>query len=798
MKVRGPLVRLIALTMTLCLLCVTAAAYAGALMPTGTDGWSRYGNDWYWFEGGSMVTGWVMTDGDWYYLDPADGHRLTGQQTIDGVKYYLYDNGVMATGWVNLDEAWHWFNESGAMVTGFADIEGERYYMDPSSGRMLTGMQTINGATYYFYGDGAMATGWVDMGGQWYWFNQDGAMATGWVTVDGNRYYLDLTDGHMLADEWVVDYDTREQYYLMSDGRMATNKSDLPAGGHMLTGLQTINGTTCYLDANGELVSGWVELDDGWHWFNESGAMVSDCWIEADGNWYRFGEDGAMVTGWQLIDDAWYYLNPIRGVNGLPEGAMATGWLKLGNAMYWFESSGAMATGWTELDGCRYWFNDNGVMATGWLQDGEYWYYMDLTDGHMLTDEWVMDYDAGVRCYLTADGHMATEESEFPESEHSSAATEIDFGHIKVIAMAAVMGLLLVAIVVVAFLLVRAITAYVSERAAARSSDSSSKRSRRVRKHRLSDYEAVVASLAGAADNEGNQYNPDPTDGHKLIGLQTINGVTCYLNPDGKKATGWMQIDGSRYWFDENGAMAFGWIETDGCRYYLDPADGHMLTGLQIIDGAKYYLFDDGSMATGWVNLNDYWYWFGANGAMVTGWVETGGNRYYLDPTDGHMLTNQWVVDNDAGEQYYLMRNGRVAPKETEYSMDDSLMATSESESPAQKKLTAESLKQAEAELDAWAVEYYAKLRSDVPQLVINPAVEDVVHGVGRCNISDASDKNHDAFIEDAKHAFYAVLEKHPNYAKDGFGYLSEGKTTISHENDSFVVTFSYLYNFAN
>lgn len=793
MKVRGRLVRLIALFTTLCLLCVTAAAAAGALMPIGTDGWSRYGNDWYWFKDGAIATGWLQTDGDWYYLDPADGHMLTGQQTIDGVRYYLYDNGVMATGWVNLDGAWHWFDSSGAMATGFADIEGERYYIDPASGTMLTGMQTVNGAEYYFYGDGAMATGWVELDGKWYWFNQDGAMATGLITVDGNRYYLDTADGHMLADEWVVDYNTREQYYLMSDGRVATNRNDLPAGGHMLTGLQTINGATCYLDANGEIVSGWVQLDDEWHWFDDSGAMVSDSWIQVDGNWFRLDEDGALLTGWQLIDNMWYYLNPVSGVNGLPEGARATGWLKLGDARYWFDNSGVMATGWKDLNGSRYWFDDSGVMATGWLQDGANWYYMDPADGHMLTDQWVTDYDAGTRSYLTADGHMARED-ELPATESRSAAPEIDFARIRPIAMAVVMCLLLVAIVIVAFQLVKAITAYINEKAPA----GGGRKPRRGRKNPLLSYEA--ATVTGWVDTSGNQYNPDPVDGHKLVGLQTINGVTCYLNPDGKMAKGWLQINGSQYWFDENGAMATGWIETDGRRYYLDPADGHMLTGLQTIDGAKYYLFDDGSMATGWVNLNDYWYWFGTNGVMATGWVETGGGRYYLDPTDGHMLTNQLVVDNDAGKQYYLMRNGRAADDTgSEYPLNDSLIATSESSNlPEQGKLSDEGLKQVEAELDAWAVEYYARLRSDVPQLVINPAVEDVVHGFGRCNISNASGKSHDDFIEDAKHAFYAVLEKHPNYAKDGFGYLSEGKTTITHENNTYVVTFSYLYNFAS
>ena len=33
-----------------------------------------------------MKTGWVKVDGSWYYL-AASGKMVTGEQTIDGVKY---------------------------------------------------------------------------------------------------------------------------------------------------------------------------------------------------------------------------------------------------------------------------------------------------------------------------------------------------------------------------------------------------------------------------------------------------------------------------------------------------------------------------------------------------------------------------------------------------------------------------------------------------------------------------------------------------------------------------------------
>ena len=49
-------------------------------------------------------------------------------------------------------------------------------------------------------------------------------------------------------------------------------------------------------------------MKTGWHYDNTYQA------------WFFFGADGSMLTGWQLINGAWYYLNP--GTEGTL-GAMA-------------------------------------------------------------------------------------------------------------------------------------------------------------------------------------------------------------------------------------------------------------------------------------------------------------------------------------------------------------------------------------------------------------------------------------------------------------------------------------------
>ena len=254
---KGRFIRFLTIAIVICLLCgVTTVAYASAGTPTGSNGWVQFNGDWYWFRNGSMVGGWVKTGGLWYYMDPADGHMLTGWQTIDGATYYLNPNGDMLTGWLQAGSDWYWFNDSGAMVSNCWVLTGGKWYWFNPDGTMATGWQIVGGRWYFLnpggyngLPEGAMATGWlklggdwywldssgamaancwVQTGGKWYWLNSSGAMTTGWVKTGGYWYYMDPSDGHMLADEWVVDYERRVQYYLMSDGRMATKESEFP------------------------------------------------------------------------------------------------------------------------------------------------------------------------------------------------------------------------------------------------------------------------------------------------------------------------------------------------------------------------------------------------------------------------------------------------------------------------------------------------------------------------------------------------------------------------------------------
>lgn len=92
------------------------------------------------------------------------------------------------------------------------------------------------------------------------------------------------------------------------------------------------NGIWQYNDAEGKVVkNSWIQN----YYLNSDGNMVTG-WLNLNGNWYYFGTDGAKKVGWQQSSGKWYYLDS--------EGRMQTGWVKDRNGKYYYlNSDGSMA-----------------------------------------------------------------------------------------------------------------------------------------------------------------------------------------------------------------------------------------------------------------------------------------------------------------------------------------------------------------------------------------------------------------------------------------------------------------------
>lgn len=156
------------------------------------QGWVQIGRDWYYYNNGNPVTGWLASNGQWYYFD-ANGKMMTGWLYHGKQWYYLNDAGAMQTGWVKDAGQWYYLDANGCMVKGWQKL-GSTWYYFKTSGEMVTGWKKEGSTWYYLQSSGAMQTGWLKSGSVWYYFNSSGAMVTGSVKI-GNKTYDFGTDG---------------------------------------------------------------------------------------------------------------------------------------------------------------------------------------------------------------------------------------------------------------------------------------------------------------------------------------------------------------------------------------------------------------------------------------------------------------------------------------------------------------------------------------------------------------------------------------------------------------------------
>lgn len=109
----------------------------------------------------------------------------------------------------------------------------------------------------------------------------------------------------------------------------------------------------------------WYKEGNYWYFKTASGAKVTNDWLIWKNAYYRFDSDGkmltgfyskdeystyflsnsgAMKTGWALVNNAWYYMNPQPGEYF---GLMYKNTIvNIGDKSYFFDADGRMRTGW--------------------------------------------------------------------------------------------------------------------------------------------------------------------------------------------------------------------------------------------------------------------------------------------------------------------------------------------------------------------------------------------------------------------------------------------------------------------
>ena len=121
------------------------------------------------------------------------------------------------------------------------------------------------------------------------------------------------------------------------------------------------NGGQCYLDEDGDPITGWQELEGNTYYFDPDSFAMQIRWITLEDGRYYLGEDGIRRTDWQTIDGKRYYL----GDNG----AMVTGWLEQEAGMMYLNDQGNPHTGWLELPEGKYYLDENSMISITVIDD---------------------------------------------------------------------------------------------------------------------------------------------------------------------------------------------------------------------------------------------------------------------------------------------------------------------------------------------------------------------------------------------------------------------------------------------
>ena len=158
--------------------------------------WKADGTKSYFGSDGAAVLGWQNIGGKRYYFNPSTGKSFRWNHVIDGETYYFNGDSSMHTGLLTwkADGLKSVYGPDGKRLTGWQEVKGETYYINPSTGKSVRYRQKINGSWYYFNANSQMHTGWLKWNGKklwsYYWSNGVGAVGT--YNIGGYNYTFDI------------------------------------------------------------------------------------------------------------------------------------------------------------------------------------------------------------------------------------------------------------------------------------------------------------------------------------------------------------------------------------------------------------------------------------------------------------------------------------------------------------------------------------------------------------------------------------------------------------------------------
>ncbi|WP_267202223.1 KxYKxGKxW signal peptide domain-containing protein [Limosilactobacillus kribbianus] len=521
------------------------------------NGWQNANNNWYQFKDGSAQTGWQKVGNDWYYMNSQNSAMETGIQRINNNTYYLNDRqnsgvyGAMQTGWQNVNNSWYYFENNGAAHTGWLKSQAGSWYYFDNNGQAKTGWYNV--ADHWYYGDKKNAwalTGWQYFDNNWFYFDPVNAWQyKGWTKVAGQWYYLD-NNGHLLTGIQNVN---GKFYYLNSshDGSFGAMKTGwqfvnghwygLQGNGAAYTGWQNLNGSEYYFDpANAQMATGDTVINGSHYYFDTtSGHQVKGMILDTNGLLKYYNENTGVRESQLNADGKTYTFNSTTG--DINTDNLVDGLNTIANHVYYFNKAAQrfLANAWKQINNKWYHFGNNGAASIGWFEStpAANWYFFN-NDGSAKTG-W----------YKSANGFWY-----YFDNQNAWA-------------------------------------------------------------------------LKNWQNLNGHWYHFDSTNAWANTGwYKSAAGNWYYFDPVNAWAkTGWFKSAvGNWYYFDAQNAWAItGWHKINGSWYYFDPTNAWADRGYQRINGVDYY-FDP-------TNANMY----------QNRWVNVYGWTYHAD-NSGHLWFPRW------------------------------------------------------------------------------------------------------------------------------------------------------------
>ena len=401
---------------------------------------------------------------------------------------------------------------------------------------------------------------------------------------------------------------TGEHNYILENG---TFKCDVCGDSYLANGLYKDGDVyRCYY--NGNLVSGWQLIDNEYYYFDtttyasvsgnvniegiyydfdETGRLKFGVWVNAFKGWMYFTGPNSYKKGWLEIDGNWYYFEHHYRVTGYKKVVLKDSYQE---GICHFDDNGVFIEtldGIYDIDGTRSYYENGVKTAAGLIEiDGEY-YFADV-DGKIATGKHYVWRGNGI---LPEDNYIFDSEGKMIGKSSEGEIVNID--------------------------------------------------------NVLYYYKNGKPQAAGIVLVDGHYYFAD-TDGKIAIGKHYVwkgNGIVSegsyYFADDGKML-------GSKQ--DENGVSLGEIASIDGTLYYC--ANGKpVMAGLVLVDGYYYFADVDGKIATG-----KHYVWRGNDILPEATYVfDAEGRMLGVKVVDGETILGQIVADAEGNKIYY--ENGKTA-----------------------------------------------------------------------------------------------------------------------------------------